>query len=78
MNNKIKLNEERKKEMVSLIKEYFLKEREEDLGDLAALMILDFFIEKLAPEIYNQGINDSYKYVNDKIEDLFALQIIKR
>ena len=60
--------------MVSAIKSYFITEREEELGDLAAGFILDFFIEKLAPEFYNQGVYDSYKYMNEKIEDLLGIQ----
>lgn len=74
MNAKINLSKEKKEEMISLIKEYFLKEREEELGYLASSMILDFFIEKLAPEFYNQGISDSYKYISDKVEGLFEIQ----
>ena len=64
--------------MIDLIKNYFLKERDEDLGDLSATMILDFFTKELAPEFYNQGVYDSYAYMNDKMEDLFSLQIVKR
>ena len=60
--------------MIAAIKEYFLNEREENLGDLAAALILDFFIEKLAPEIYNQGVQDSYIYMTEKVQDLFEIQ----
>ena len=41
------------------IKNYFLKGREEEIGDLAAGLMLDFIIEELAPEFYNQGIQDA-------------------
>lgn len=74
MNNKIELNKDKKDYMIAAIKEYFLNEREEDLGDLAAALILDFFIEKLAPEIYNQGVQDSYIYMTEKVQDLFEIQ----
>lgn len=74
MNNTIKLEEGRKDSMISQIKEYFLKEREEDLGDLAAALILDFFIESLGKEIYNQGVQDSYEFMNDKIQDIFEIE----
>lgn len=74
MNKKIELSKEKQQYMISLIKDYFKKEREEDLGDLAAMLILDFIMEKLAPEFYNQGVYDSYKYLTEKIEDLLALQ----
>ncbi|MFZ7134201.1 MAG: DUF2164 domain-containing protein [Eubacteriales bacterium] len=76
MHNKdsIKLSKEKKQDMVHAIKSYFLKEREEELGDLASSLILDFFIEELAPEIYNQGIYDAYYFLNDKLEDLLSIQ----
>ncbi len=78
MDNRIKVSKEKREEMISSIKHYFANEREDDLGDLAAQMILNFFIEELAPEFYNQGITDSYNYLKDKMEDLFGIQIYKR
>ncbi|WP_278287335.1 DUF2164 domain-containing protein [Caloranaerobacter ferrireducens] len=78
MNNRIKLSQDRRKEMIGLIKKYFINERDEELGDLAASLILDFFIEELAPEFYNQGVYDSYQYMSGQIEDLLGIQIYKR
>ncbi len=74
MNSKIKLSKEKREEMISKIKNYFLEEREEELGDLACGMILDFSIEELSSEFYNQGVYDSYKFMNDRIEDLLEIQ----
>lgn len=73
--NKIKLTKEKRDEMISAIKTYFLNEREEELGDLATSLMLNFIIEELAPEFYNQGVYDSYKYMNDRNEDLLSIQI---
>jgi uncharacterized protein (DUF2164 family) len=72
---KIKLSEEKKKEMILAIKNYFLNERDEDLGELAANLIMNFIINELAPEFYNQGVYDAYKYINDKSEDLLSILI---
>jgi uncharacterized protein (DUF2164 family) len=72
---KIVLTKEKKQEMVSAIKAYFKKERDEEIGDLAAGLILSFIIERLAPEFYNQGVFDSYKYMGDRIDDLLSIQI---
>ena len=72
--NKIKLSKEQRDDMIAAIKNYFYHEREEELGDLAASMILDFIIDKLAPEFYNKGVYDSYKYMNDRVEDLLGIQ----
>jgi len=74
---KIKLTKEQRTEMVSSIKKYLKKERGEEIGDLASGLMLDFIIEKLAPEFYNQGVQDSSKYLSDRLEDMMAIQIIR-
>lgn len=74
MNKQIKLSKEKREDMIALIKAYFLKERDEEFGDLASGFFLDFIIEKLAPDFYNQGVWDAYTYMNVKIEDLLEIQ----
>jgi len=74
MSKKFELSKEKQEQMISLIKDYFKEERDEELGDLTAMLILDFFIEKLAPEFYNQGVYDSYKYFSEKVEDLLEIK----
>lgn len=61
--------------MILALKTYFQQEREEEFGDLAAGLLLDFIMEKLALEFYNQGVYNSYKFISAKTEDL--LEIIK-
>jgi uncharacterized protein (DUF2164 family) len=73
--SRIVLKDDRKKAMISAIKKYFSEERDEDLGDLGAQMILDFFIEKIGPDIYNQGLDDAHLYMNEKLEDMYGLQL---
>jgi uncharacterized protein (DUF2164 family) len=70
----IKLTKEKKEFMISTLKEYFLKERDEELGDLSSGLLLDFIIEELAPEFYNQGVYDSYKYIGERVEDVLSIQ----
>jgi len=72
---KIILTQENKSAMCEAIKRYFLNERDEDLGDLAAGLILKFIVDELAPEFYNQGIYDAHRYINERAEDLLTLQI---
>nr|WP_033062228.1 DUF2164 domain-containing protein [Clostridium botulinum] len=72
--NVIVVDKQKKKVMIDSIKEYFYNEREEELGDLAAGMILDFFLEELAPEIYNKGVYDAYEYSLERIEDVLSIQ----
>lgn len=70
---RITLERERREDMVKAIIYYFRTERDEDIGQLAADMVLDFVIEKLAPEFYNQGVLDSCAYMNEKVEDMQSL-----
>jgi uncharacterized protein (DUF2164 family) len=72
--NTINVTREKRDEMISAIKNYFLKEREEEIGDLRAGLILDFIREELAPEFYNQGVFDSYTYMKDTIEDALSIR----
>ncbi|WP_411169434.1 DUF2164 family protein [Clostridium sp. MB05] len=68
------ISKEKREALKNEIKTYFYEERDEELGDLASNMILDFFMDKLAVEFYNQGIEDSYKYIIDRAEDLLGIQ----
>lgn len=70
----MKISKEKRESMILFIKTYFSQERDEDLGDLSAALILDFIIEKIAPEFYNQGVYDTYEYMNDRLDDILALQ----
>ncbi|MFA6989367.1 MAG: DUF2164 domain-containing protein [Candidatus Gastranaerophilaceae bacterium] len=72
--NQLKLSKEKKEYMISEIKTYFLRERQEEIGDLASILILDFIIEKLAPEFFNQGIAEAHKYMTERLEDLYSIQ----
>lgn len=74
MSNKIELSKEKKEKMISAIINYFQNERDEEMGYLAATLVLDFFTEKLAPEFYNQGVYDSYKRMSEMVEDLLEIQ----
>lgn len=73
--SRIIISKEKKDEMTAAIKRFFLEQRDEEIGDLASNLILHFMIEELAPEFYNQGVYDAYKYMLDKSEDLLAIQL---
>jgi len=66
---------EQKAAMVAAIQDYFLSERQETLGNLAAALLLEFITEKLAPEFYNRGVADAYRYMSERCEDLLSIQI---
>lgn len=73
MNKKeIELSNDDKKVLIADIKDFFLKEFDEELGDLRAEIVLDFIVKKVGPKIYNKGVNDSRKWFREKFEDLDA------
>lgn len=74
----IKVSEKNREEMLEKITRYFYEERCEALGELASQLILDFVLEELAPNIYNQGVEDSYLYLETQLEDLHALKKTRR
>lgn len=72
---RIKLTMEQKQQAINDIRTYFANEREEEIGDLAGAMLLDFITEKIGHYFYNQAIADVQKYMNEKVEDLFSLMV---
>ncbi|MBP1970745.1 uncharacterized protein (DUF2164 family) [Virgibacillus natechei] len=74
MKPKFELTKDQKNEMVGLIQGYFEKERNEQIGNLAAMLMLDFFMEELAPVFYNKGVEDSHAHMTEKLDDIFEIQ----
>jgi uncharacterized protein (DUF2164 family) len=72
---RIKLSKEEEKLALEEIIHFFDKERDEEIGNLAAVMLLEFFVEKLGPSIYNQAIADAQKYMTSKAEDLYGFML---
>lgn len=68
-----RIDDDAKRVMMGEIKRYFLDERGEELGDLAALLMLEFFADKLAPQFYNLGIQDAHEFMAQRLEDVFEL-----
>ena len=68
---------EDKKWIIRQIQEYFFKERDEEIGELAAENLLEFISEKFGPYYYNAGVKDAGKqaeaYAARLDEDLYAL-----
>ena len=68
------LSKEARKQAIADLQSYFLAERDEELGELAAGFLLDFFLVHIGPAVYNQAIRDAQTYMNEKVEDMDGLQ----
>ncbi|MDF2570304.1 MAG: hypothetical protein K0R55_1908 [Sporomusa sp.] len=54
----IQLTKEQKKSAIEDIKSYFLTEKDDEITELAATLLLDFILINIGPHIYNQALND--------------------
>lgn len=74
----IKLSKEDKDQMISQLQAYFEMERGEELGTLGADQIFHYFLKEIGPYIYNQGVRDAKKMVEQKMmnidEDITSLE----
>ena len=68
------LSKEQKESMIDLLQGYFKDEQGEEIGNLQAMLLLYFFIENIAPDFYNLGVEDSHQYLTEKIDDIFEIQ----
>lgn len=66
----ITLSENAKKQVISSIKRYFDEKMDQDVGDLQADLLLDYFLREIGPTVYNQAIADAQKYFQERVGDL--------
>jgi len=73
----IKLSKSRLKVVTEELQTYFRAEHDEIIGELKAERLIDFFIAKLGPKIYNQAIDDANAFIHDKLIDLEGILYIE-
>lgn len=66
----IELNEGTRSEAVASIQMYFLEERQEEMGNIAAGALLEFILKEIGPSIYNRGVRDTRDRVQTHVMDL--------
>jgi uncharacterized protein (DUF2164 family) len=66
----ITLADDARKQSIASIKRYFLEELDQDIGELKAGLVLEFFLKEIAPTIYNGAIGDAQAYLRDRLVDL--------
>ncbi len=71
--DKIILDKPQRQQAVADLKDWFLKEREEEIGGLQADMLLDLILARIAPMVYNAAITDMQHFMLEKIEESFIL-----
>lgn len=67
---RIHLSDDRRARLLRSIRQYFLDEFDETLSDFRADALLDFFVRELGPPVYNQGVRDAVRFVQEKLMDI--------
>lgn len=74
----LKMPRERKELLIEQVKRYFAAEHGQEMGNLAAEMALDFFVQTVGPDVYNQAVEECrdalVRGMGAIEDDLYALQ----
>jgi uncharacterized protein (DUF2164 family) len=66
----VTLDDATRAKVLESIKRFFCDELDDDIGDLKAGLVFDFFAAEIAPSVYNQALVDAQTYIVDKAADL--------
>lgn len=66
----IELPKQTRSDAIASMQRYFEENMPEPLGELAAGLLLDFFVEEIGPAIYNRAIADAQHHLQQRIADL--------
>lgn len=69
-----KLKKYEEEEMIREIQRFFSEERDEEIGNLAAVLLLDFISKNLGKFYYNKGVQDSQKFISERLLELSEIE----
>lgn len=64
------ISEEKRNKCIQGIIDFFETERDEKIGVISAGEILDHFLQNLGIELYNKGVEDTIKFMKERLESL--------
>jgi uncharacterized protein (DUF2164 family) len=66
----IELSKETRADAIASIQRYFDENMNEPIGELAAGLLLKYFLEEIGPVIYNRAIADVQRRLEQRVADL--------
>jgi uncharacterized protein (DUF2164 family) len=66
----IELEKEARKEAIASIERWFQEERDERVGNIVAGALLGFFLEEIAPTVYNRAVADVQERLRMRVDGL--------
>ncbi|MGA7831887.1 MAG: DUF2164 domain-containing protein [Terracidiphilus sp.] len=70
MTGPIELPKPLRTEAIASIQRYFEENFPEPVGELPAGLLLNFFLEEIAPAVYNRAITDAQDRIQQRVMDL--------
>ena len=66
----IKISDDRKAQLVSEVCSFYQTDLDETISPFRAEQLVDFFLRKLGPGVYNQAVQDARAYIQSRLDDL--------
>ncbi len=66
----IELSKQEIEQIIPSIQKYFREELEQEISEMRAKFLLDYFVKEIAPFAYNQGVRDAEAFLRARVEDL--------
>jgi uncharacterized protein (DUF2164 family) len=62
-----------RQQALASIRQYFADALGQEIGDLKASLVLDYFLVEIGPVVYNKAIADAKSFFDERAADLGAL-----
>lgn len=66
----IDLPKDQRQQAVASIERWFLEHRQEKVGNIAAGALLGFFLEEIAPAVYNRAVADVQERLMARVSEI--------
>jgi uncharacterized protein (DUF2164 family) len=66
----ITLSPEKTTQLQTSIRKFFAEHMDDEIGDLKAMLLLDYCLKEIGPAVYNRAIADAQTYFQGRVSDL--------
>ncbi|MCG8527312.1 MAG: DUF2164 domain-containing protein [Opitutales bacterium] len=68
----IELTKQEVEQILPSVKRYILEEFDEEITDLKAQLLLNYFMKEIGPYAYNKGVKDAEYFIRNRLDDVQA------
>ena len=69
----LELTKQEIEQVIPSVQKYFREEFDQELSEMRARFLLEYFQKEIAPLAYNKGVKDAEQYFRSKTEDLTGI-----